>query len=133
MFDDLSGLHVLVVEDNWEVGMAMRRLLGVWNAEVAGPAATIADAQRLMAEQRPDVAVVDIHLRGGEMAYSLIDQLRELDIRIVVTSGYHDLPLVEGKVAAILHKPVDEAQLIGSLRPTEASTAQDDILTAVES
>jgi hypothetical protein len=38
-------------------------------------------------------------------------------IRVVVTSGYADVPLAAGKAAAILQKPVSETQLLASLRP----------------
>ena len=71
---DLSGLHVLVVEDSWNVGIAMKSLLRALGADVVGPAATTADALLLISERTPDVALVDLNLRGGEMAYGLIDQ-----------------------------------------------------------
>jgi DNA-binding NarL/FixJ family response regulator len=54
---------------------------------VSGPASKAADAHRLAIEQELDLAVVDINLKG-EMAYNLIDQLRDLGVRVVVVSGY---------------------------------------------
>jgi CheY-like chemotaxis protein len=117
---DLTGLRVLVVEDSWNVGMAMQSLLRAWGAEVLGPAATTADAERLIAERAPDVALVDVNLRGGELAYGMIDRLHEQGIRVVVVSGYADVPLAHGKAAAILQKPVHETQLLATLRPMTA-------------
>src|SRR5689334_1319936 len=73
----LSGLSVLIVEDSWQVGAAVKRLLQSCGADVAGPAATAADAARLVSERTIDVALVDINLRGGELAYGLIDQLHD--------------------------------------------------------
>ena len=64
--DDLTGLDVLLVEDSWDVGQAVKALLELCGATVAGPAATIADAEVLLARRLPDVAIVDLHLRGGE-------------------------------------------------------------------
>jgi DNA-binding NtrC family response regulator len=113
---NLNGLRVLLVEDSWQIGAALRRLLEANGADVAGPAATTADAVRLISERTIDVAVVDINLRDGELAYGLIDQLHNQNIRIVVVTGYPDVPSVEGKVAVVLQKPVTGPGLLHSLR-----------------
>ena len=67
------------------------------------------------------MALVGINLRGGELAYDLIDQLHDQGIRIVVLTGYADVPLKQGKVAAVLQKPVRENLLLRSLRPVRQS------------
>jgi len=67
------------------------------------------------------VALVGINLRGGELAYDLIDQLHDQGIRIVVLTGYADVPLKQGKVAAVLQKPVRENLQLRSLRPVRQS------------
>jgi hypothetical protein len=68
------GQRILVVEDSWHLGVALKSLLRSVGAEVVGPVATAAEAERLIAEQVPDVAIVDFNLRGGELAYDLIDK-----------------------------------------------------------
>ena len=113
---DLGGLRVLVVEDSWHVSTGLKALLEARGATVDGPVATTADAMRLVSASRPDVAVVDISLRDGELSYELIDWLRDRSIRIVVLTGYSDISLQEGKVSIILQKPVREDVLIASLR-----------------
>jgi CheY-like chemotaxis protein len=114
---NLNGLHVMVVEDTWQVSSALKRLLEAWGADVAGPVATVAHAARLASERTIDVAVVDINLRGGELAYDLIDQLNDQNIRIVVVTGYADVSVDDKKVAAVLYKPVSGPRLLQSLRP----------------
>jgi CheY-like chemotaxis protein len=114
---NLNGLRVLVVEDSWQVSAALKGLLEAWGADVAGPVATVADAARLVSERRIDVALVDINLRGGELAYDLIDQLHGQGIRIVVVTGYADVSIDEKKVAAVLQKPISGPLLLQSLRP----------------
>jgi len=121
---DLSGVRILVVEDSWQLAMALKSLLQSCGAEVSGPVATSADALRLAAEQAPDAALVDFNLRGGERADVLIDKLHEQGILVIVTSGYAVLPVVPRHAAAILHKPISEAQLLDSLRPVVARKAQ---------
>jgi DNA-binding NtrC family response regulator len=120
---ELRGLDILLVEDSWHIGSAMKNLLRLMGANVAGPAATAAEAARLLSEHTPDVAIVDISLRGGERADALIDRLHDQGIPVVVISGYAELPEVSGKAVAVLQKPVSEAQLLASLRPLMAQKA----------
>jgi CheY-like chemotaxis protein len=112
----LSGLRVLVVEDSWHVATAIQSLLRSFGAEVAGPVASTADAERLLAEQLPHVAIVDINLRGGELAYGLIDKLNELAVRVIVVSGYSAPRLQQDKVVAVLQKPITEAELLAAFQ-----------------
>jgi DNA-binding NtrC family response regulator len=116
----LNGLWILIVEDSWDVGTGLKMLLESWGADVAGPAATTADAVRLVSERTPDVALVDINLRDGEQSYCLINQLHDQGIRIVVISGYADVSPAVGEVAAILQKPLREDILLASIRPVSA-------------
>jgi|SRR5215510_570781 len=113
---DLDGLRVLVVEDSWHVSTGLKMLLEACGATVDGPVATAADAMRLVSESTPHVAIVDIRLRDGELSYKLIDWLQDRGIRIVVLTGYGDVPLQQGKAAVILQKPVRDEVLIASLR-----------------
>jgi DNA-binding NtrC family response regulator len=114
---ELQGVGILLVEDSWHVGKAMKTLLRVLGADVAGPAATTADAERLVAERTPDVAIVDINLRDGERANNLIDWLYEQRIPVIVLTGYAVVSLPPGKAEAILQKPVSKEQLLAILHP----------------
>jgi len=120
---ELRGLRILVVEDSWQLGVALKSLLEAWGAIVSGPVATTADAERMVSEHLPDVALVDYNLRGGERASGLIDRLHDRGVRVIVTSGYAVLPVVPEKAAAILQKPISEAALLASLRPAAAPEA----------
>ena len=117
---ELKGAHILLVEDSWHVGNAIKRLLRALGADVAGPAATIADAERLIAERKPNVAIVDINLRDGERANPLLDRLQEEGIPVIVITGYTEVSLQPGKVEAILQKPVSLEQFLAILRPIVA-------------
>src|SRR5262249_7123190 len=117
---DLDGLLVLVVEDSWQVSTGLKMLLEAWGAEVVGPVATTTDAVRVISERTPDVALVDINLRGGERSYELIDRLYDRGIGVVFISGYADVSQAKGRAAAILQKPMQEQLLLDSLRPAKA-------------
>jgi CheY-like chemotaxis protein len=118
--EELKGLSILLVEDSWHVGKAMKGLLRVLGAEVVGPAATAADAERFVAERTPDVAIVDINLRHGETSSNLIDRLLERHVPVIIVTGYAAVSLPTRKVEAILEKPVSKEQLLEKLRPIVA-------------
>ena len=111
----LKGVRVLVVEDHWHVANALKLFLETEGMEVSGPAARTTDARRLAAAQKPDLAVVDINLKG-EMAYVLIDQLHDQGVPIVVVSGYTVLPGLTDKVVAVLQKPFNAPELLALFR-----------------
>lgn len=84
---------------------------------MAGPVATIAEADRLISKNLPDAALVNINLRGGERADGLIDRLHDQGVRVVLISADTGPPLAPGKAAAALLKPFSEEKLFAALLP----------------
>ena len=72
--------------NGYEKGEALKQHLELLGATVAGPAATTAEAREVILGGRPDIALVDFHLRG-ENSYTLIAQLRQEDIHVIMLSG----------------------------------------------
>lgn len=68
----LTGLEILIVEDNAAVASAMRSLLEEVGMQVVGVAASVSEADALCSSRPPQIAVVDVQL-GCDMAFGLID------------------------------------------------------------
>jgi DNA-binding response OmpR family regulator len=119
--DDLSshlkGLGILLVEDSPDVGEAVKAMLSSLGADVVGPAATTAEAERLLLDHALDVALVDFHLRGGEVSSALIARLHEQGVPVIITSGSEMDFLPSVKITTILEKPFSELQLLAILYP----------------
>lgn len=111
----LRGLRVLVVEDSWHVANALKTLLEELGIDVAGPASSLQEAERLLATRAPQLAIIDINLKG-EMAYGLIDRLNDRGVGVVVISGYAVPQVAQSKVAAVLQKPFSAKSLLAILR-----------------
>ena len=109
----LVGKTVLVVEDSWHVAKALKAVLEDTGLVVLGPASSIAGAEGLLTGSVPDLAVVDINLKG-ESSYALIDRLQHMDVPVVVVTGYAQLaaPL---KDVVMLQKPFSAAALVSKL------------------
>jgi CheY-like chemotaxis protein len=121
--DYLKGLDILLVEDSVYVGEAIKNMLKSLGADVFGPAATTAEAERLLTERAPDVALVDFHLRGGDLSSDLIARLHDQGVPVIVTSGSEPNFLPPMKTATILEKPFSELQLLAILYPLIAHKA----------
>ena len=116
--DDLTGLSILLVEDSPDVGEAVKKLLELLGATVAGPAPTTAAAESLIAERLPDVALLDFHLRGGEQSDGLIARMRQQGVPVIMLSGSFEFPPPPSLAGTtILEKPVSEAELLAHLGP----------------
>ena len=115
----LKDVPVLIVEDSWHVAKAMRSALEHLGMRVVGPAATTGEARRLVAEQKPKLALVDVNLKK-EMATGLIEELDRQGILVIVVSGYAVPPMPAEIIAAFVQKPFSEVDLITVLRATVA-------------
>jgi DNA-binding response OmpR family regulator len=111
----LQSLRALVVEDGWQVADALKLSLEQAGMVVAGPVATVREARSLATSSPPDLAIVDVNLKG-EMAYEFMDWLHQRGVRVVVISGYEELPESLEKFAAILRKPFSATTLLTTLR-----------------
>jgi hypothetical protein len=80
---------VLIVEDDPSLRLLCRMNLELEQFRV-GEAATIDAARAVVAEGRPDVVLLDVHL-GGVASDQLLDELRAAGIPVVVVTGAADL------------------------------------------
>lgn len=80
----VAGRRILVVEDDWLIGEALRESLAKAGAVVLGPASSVADAFALLDEHDPpDAAVLDVNLRGGEVSFPVAQRLLREGVRVV--------------------------------------------------
>jgi two-component system, sensor histidine kinase len=119
---DVSGLQVLLIEDNANAREAVHQLLLSWGCQVHA-AANLAQALQLLQEQgAPNVILSDYHLGASETGIACIDRLRAqagMGIPACLMSGEtHEDFLQEVKRAGLplLHKPVRPAKLRSLLR-----------------
>ncbi len=110
----LEGVRVLLVEDSWHIAAAVKSLLENAGVTVEGPAGSLSQANALLDRSAPDIAIVDINIKG-RMSFGLIDRLVAQRIPVVVVTGYDEGARLEGKAAAILTKPVRAGELLASL------------------
>jgi len=111
------GLKVLVLEDEMVIAVLMEDLLAELGCEVVGTASSVSQALELADNTRPDAALLDLHLRGGESGYAVADVLAERDVPFAFVTGYSaDMlrPPHDGR--PVLEKPFWTSSLASVLR-----------------
>jgi FixJ family two-component response regulator len=112
-------LRVAVVDDEETVRRALGRFFSAAGCDVAtfGSGSEFLDS---VADDRPDCAVIDVHL-SGITAMEVLNRLREAGIRLptVVVTGRHLPGVTERALAAgasvCLRKPLDGETLMQAL------------------
>lgn len=102
----MTGSRILVVEDEYLVAEDVRRWLTEHGAEVVGPAPRLARAHSLIASERVDAAVLDVHV-AGELVFPVADSLHQRGIPFLFMSGF-DRSIVPPRFANVrlLEKPI---------------------------
>ena len=112
------GFSVLVVEDEFLIAMDLETILEQHGHMIVGPACSVDAALRLLEGERPDVAVLDVNLRG-QPVIPMAERLRSLGIPFVLASAYTAADF-GGSPALVevenVGKPVNERRLIEALK-----------------
>ncbi len=107
---------MLVVEDEFLIALDLEQLLRRHGWRVLGPAATVDQTLRLLQGETPDVALLDVNLRG-ELVTPVAEELRARGMPFVLASAYdgHELAVVTLAKAPNVGKPTDERRLLAAL------------------
>jgi CheY-like chemotaxis protein len=102
----LAGLRVLVVDDEFLSAYEIERLVYKLDCTVVGPAASVNGALDLIADDTPDLALLDVNL-NGTLVTPVVKTLRARKVPYVLITGYsaEDLLGVGLTAAPIVSKP----------------------------
>lgn len=111
-----QNARILIVEDDALVAMEMEARVSAYGCAVVGPAPTIAIANRLLDDVRPDAALLDVNV-CGERITPIAARLREMGVPYVLVTGYARLAFEEPELQVTkLAKPIADAELTRALR-----------------
>jgi PAS domain S-box-containing protein len=126
---DLSGLQVLVVDDEDDARELIRRILSDCNADVL-TAATATEALLLLQHERPDLMVSDLGMPEVD-GYGLLDRIRALgparggDLPAIALTAFarseDRIKALSSGFLAHIAKPVEPTELIAKVAAMGAS------------
>ena len=105
---------ILVVEDDPSLRLLCRINLELEGFEVR-EAASLTEARRALAEKRPLVVFLDVHL-GREQSDELLDELRADEIPVVLVTGSADVADYRGRATEVLAKPYSPDALVAAAK-----------------
>ena len=107
---ELDGANVLLLEDEFLIAMDAQHILQSMGAAKVAIAGTLADAERLAADSRFDLAMLDVNI-NGQVSFPLAESLWRRGVAVVFATGYemktHDFP----EFAVCVAKPYTGANL----------------------
>jgi DNA-binding response OmpR family regulator len=104
----------LVVDDDASLRMLVRVNLELEGFAVT-EAGTLEEARRAVADDRPDVVLLDLHV-GREDSVALLHELRARGVRVAVVTGSADVGEYEDTADGVLEKPFEPSSLIALAR-----------------
>ena len=111
-------MKVLILDDEPPARRGMRQVLAQIGVTDVRDVGTIEQAVKALNEERPDVLLLDVELRGGKVGFDLLDTLPAEGIPAIFITAHPDHALRAFEVRAVdyLLKPVDSRRLKESLK-----------------
>lgn len=110
---------ILIIEDEFIVANDLRLTLEKGGYQVCGIASSVKEANEIISQQKPTIALLDIHLKGKLTGIDLAKELKEQDIAFVYLSANSNQQLLEEAKATepygFLVKPFREKDLLVTL------------------
>ena len=108
---ELTGLRVLVVEDEAAISLLLEDMLLDFGCEVIGPAARLAAALDTLSREKVDLAILDVNV-AGEPIYPVAEALAQRSIPFVFSTGYGSAGIRDAyRDRPVLQKPFAQNDL----------------------
>lgn len=122
--DVLTGVRVLVVEDEAAISMLLEDMLLDFGCAVVGPAARLSVALEMASQETFEVAILDVNV-AGEPIYPVAEAIAQRDLPLVFSTGYGGAGIREPfRDRPVVQKPFSQADLkrtlIGAIRAARA-------------
>lgn len=109
----LSGLRILVVEDNYMVAQLISDILEDWGCVVIGPFPNAQSGAKAVENTKLDGAVLDANLGDGMTSAPVAAALHAASVPFLVVTGYGALALADEVLerAPRITKPINDMEL----------------------
>ncbi|TLX73035.1 response regulator [Labilibacter sediminis] len=111
----MKKIKVLIADDDFRMNRAVERILNqnFISIEVVAQTSTVENTIETLYQQKPHVAILDLHLIGGT-AVEVVRRTRDLDFKVIFMSAYQEFALDDIRFASIdfVYKPLDISELL---------------------
>ncbi len=111
----MDTISILLADDDLRIRSAIEKILYQNFSNINIVATTDSVDQTILAikENKPQIAILDIHLNGGT-ALQVLKQTRDYDYKVIFMSAYQEYALDDIRFASIdfIYKPLDISELL---------------------
>ena len=121
--EQLRGVSVLVVEDEFIVSLTLKVQLEAMGCQVVDTVRDAATALRQARELRPDVVLMDIGLSGSDGIEATQAIMQQVPTQVIVVTAYGDdrvQQAIQAGARLALTKPIIEEQLAQAIAEVTA-------------
>ncbi|NVD45054.1 response regulator transcription factor [Qipengyuania atrilutea] len=112
--------HVLIVEDNAVLAMAMEDCFRDAGIPTVESCATTHQAMALLRTEKPDVVILDVHLADSDDGWAiaeLVQSLKPNAPQIIFSTGApEDIPAGIAEMGPVMRKPFEAKELLDLMR-----------------
>jgi CheY-like chemotaxis protein len=119
----LSGLNILLVEDEFLIALDAEQALRSLGADRVAVASTLREADKIAERDEFDLVVLDVNI-NGEMSFPVAEKFSARGVPVVFATGY-DLrgrDTLKGGCGVCIEKPYTSERLQEAVRAALAST-----------
>ncbi|WP_311970791.1 HWE histidine kinase domain-containing protein [Pseudomonas baltica] len=116
-FSDLADACVMILEDQLVIAVGLEQILAGAGVDDVLTTSSEAETTRVLAQRRPDVAVLDVNLGTGT-SIAVAEELARRNIPFLFATGYGDSISIPShlKHAPVVRKPYDAASILSHLQ-----------------
>lgn len=126
----MSKLKILIVEDELVIAEDLKEILEELGYEVCGIAISSREALALIDEKSPDLALLDIQIKGGKDGIELAAEINEnYHLPFIMLTSHADIHTInrakEVNPYGYLVKPFNEKEILAGIELAMANFAKD--------
>lgn len=118
----MARLSILIVEDDALIAMDLRRELEASAIDVVGIADNYDQAIKLAEAETPDIACVDIRIKGRADGITVARRLRDMGLHVVMMTANPDL-LTPDIARHVVVKPFHPQSVLAEIRALATARA----------
>jgi two-component system, LytTR family, response regulator len=127
--------NLAIIEDDKSERESIRNIISQYfdNIDIVGEADSVARGLELISNKKPEILILDIHLKDGD-SFELLQKIRPLDFYIIWLTAHEEYAIKAFKISAIdyLLKPYKSLQLADAIKKATDIIALDKHLVKLE-
>ena len=117
-------MKILIVEDEALIALNIRDVLEDYGHQVVEIADDEPSALLAATHYRPDLALVDMRLAGGDSGMEVARKISAMGVAVIFATGNCPGKLVDEVAIGCLHKPLSDAQIVAGVAIAEAVVSE---------